>query len=411
MKVLHVTPHLGGGVGKAHAALQSALPKQAEQTFCLLEEPRDRRYADLIAADGARVITADLDEIAELAGDADIVQFEFWNHPRLFECLARCDFPPMRSVFWSHISGLAGPVIQPALIEQASRFVFTTEASRAGRSVAALSREARDKIGVINSGFGFSDVSQSAPRRDRPPSIAYLGTVDFIKMHPGFFDAIDALEGDIRVCVWGHADPLGAVTERARAMRHPERIHFGGQTAEPAAALAAADIFFYPLQRDHYGTAENALVEAMSLRLAPVVLDNPAEMGIVRHGETGLVARSIEDCAALLQKLLASPELRRKIGQNAARHVAEVLTPAHSAQAFMNLWEELLRESPKRCNFQRAIGETPTDWFLATRCLPGERWQPAELDRERASKGMLAHFLSAFPADASLSRLAGRQGG
>ena len=70
------------------------------------------------------------------------------------------------------------------------------------------------------------------------------------------------------------------------------------------------DIFFYPLQPDHYGTAENALVEAMSLGLMPVVLDNPAEMAIVRDGETGFVARSIERCTALLQTLLASPGLR-----------------------------------------------------------------------------------------------------
>ena len=48
-------------------------------------------------------------------------------------------------------------------------------------------------------------------------------------------------------------------------MRHPERISFAAQTAEPAAALSEADIFFYPLQPDHYGTAENALIEAMSL--------------------------------------------------------------------------------------------------------------------------------------------------
>jgi len=48
-------------------------------------------------------------------------------------------------------------------------------------------------------------------------------------------------------------------------MRHPERIEFCGETAEPAAALSDADIFFYPLQPDHYGTAENALIEAMSL--------------------------------------------------------------------------------------------------------------------------------------------------
>ena len=108
MKILHVTPHLGGGVGKAHAAISAALPDIVEQSFVLLEPPRDRRFVDQIEAAGARVTVAgNLDQVAALARDADIVQFEFWNHPRLLECLARCDFPAMRSAFWSHISGLS----------------------------------------------------------------------------------------------------------------------------------------------------------------------------------------------------------------------------------------------------------------------------------------------------------------
>ena len=40
MKILHVTPHLGGGVGKAHAAISAALPEEVDQTFLLLEEPQ-----------------------------------------------------------------------------------------------------------------------------------------------------------------------------------------------------------------------------------------------------------------------------------------------------------------------------------------------------------------------------------
>src|SRR5262249_30026667 len=161
---------------------------------------------------------------------ADIVQLEFWNHPRLFECLARAPFPAMRSVFWSHISGLFRPVIQPGLIEQADRFVFSTEASRAARSCDLLPPSAKAKLAVINSGFGFADSSIRPRPRRRSPTIAYLGTVDFVKMHPGFFDAVDRLDGDdIRVDIWGTvAAPVAA---RARAMRHPQRIRFGGETA------------------------------------------------------------------------------------------------------------------------------------------------------------------------------------
>ena len=102
MKILHVTPHLDGGVGKAHAAISAALPDVVEQSFVLMEAPCDRRFVDKIEAAGARIIVADsLKHIATLARDADIVQFEFWNYPRLLECLSRCESPAMRSAFWS----------------------------------------------------------------------------------------------------------------------------------------------------------------------------------------------------------------------------------------------------------------------------------------------------------------------
>ena len=406
MKILHIAPHLGGGVGKAHAAISAALPKEAvQQTFILLERPQDRRYVEMIEETGAQVIVASgLDQVAERAGEADVVQFEFWNHPRLFECLARCDFRPMRSVFWSHISGLFKPLIPPGLIHESGRFVFTTEASRAIPYVAQMPPR---KTSVINSGFGFADSPPRARRRDNRPVIAYLGTVDFVKMHPGFFDAIDRLDGDdISVAVWGRDDPSSAVAARARAMQHPERVIFMGETDAPATSLATADIFFYPLQPDHYGTAENALVEAMSLGLTPVVLNNPAEMAIVRDGQTGFVANSVEDCTSILDMLLASPDLRERVAQNAVRHVAETRTAAHSVQDFMILWLGLLSEEPRHCEFRSVVGDTPADWFLATQRLPGTEWKlPGRSGAENAAKGTLAHFESVFAGDASLVRL------
>jgi glycosyltransferase involved in cell wall biosynthesis len=397
MKILHVTPHLGGGVGKAHAAISAVLPKSIEQTFLLLEVPRDRGYADVIAASGARVVVGGLGQVAQMAREADIVQFEFWNHPRLYECLARGDLPAMRSVFWSHISGLFNPVIAPGLMQAAGRFVFTTPASLEAPGITPS-----EKISVINSGFGFGD----APPRHRTnaPSIAYLGTVDFVKMHPGFFDVIDALQGhDIRVPVWGAV--ANDVVHRAKTMRHPERIVFRGQTADPKTALAGSDIFFYPLQPDHYGTAENALIEAMSLGLAPVVLNNPSELAIISDGVTGLVAHSIEECTSHLQMLLTSPERRATIGQAAMQNVVKTRTPEISARQFTDLWQGLLLEPARDCDFRSAIGSTPADWFLTTQALPGAVWNGADERGPNSSKGTLAHFESAFPGDASLAML------
>ena len=407
MKILHVTPHLGGGVGKAHAALRSALPREVDQTFVLLEAPRDRCYVDMIENGGAQVVIADgLDHVAALAGQADIVQFEFWNHPRLFECLARCDFPAMRSVFWSHISGLSVPLVPPGLIAQAGRFVFTTEASRNIGSLALLPETARHRIAAVNSGFGCEQRTKVARSPQDAAAIVYLGTVDFVKMHPLFFDAIDRLpDAAVRVSVWGDVESNGLVEVRARAMRHPERILFRGRTSEPASALSEGNIFFYPLQPDHYGTAENALVEAMSLGLVPVVLKNAAEMEIVNHGQTGFLARSVDECVSLLQVLSASPELRADLSRNAMRFVAEHRTPAKSAQDFMVLWLGLLAEPKQSHDWRQAVGSSPAEWFVATQGESAMASARSGSKAQTGAKGSLAHFEKVFAGDASLARL------
>ena len=226
-------------------------------------------------------------------------------------------------------------------------------------------------------------------------------------MHPCFFDAIDGLADDaVRVAVWGAVDPTGPVAARALAMRHPERIVFRGATDEPALALDDAGIFFYPLQPDHYGTAENALIEAMSLGLVPVVLGNPAETAIVRDGETGLIAQTAASCARRLEELRGAPNLRGRLSRNAIDHVAQCRMPAQSAREFMILWLGLLAMPARRHDFRAAIGRSPAEWFLATQGVSEAAWQSAaSLGARSPSKGTLAHFESVFSDDASLRRL------
>jgi len=400
MKILHITPHLGAGVGKCHASVRAALAGNVEQTFLLLEAPLDRRYADLIVASGGQVrVAQDLAEVARLAKEADIVQFEFWNHPRLFECLARTDFPAMRSVIWAHISGLFTPKIPPGLITEAGRFVFSTEASV---PIAALAGLPADKIAVIRSSFGFPTRSPERTAGELP-ELAYLGTVDFVKMNPGFFEAMDALEMDARASVWGEC--AAPVVARALGMDNPQRIRFCGQTATPAAALANAEIFFYPLQPHHYGTGENALVEAMSLGLVPVVLNNPAEAAIVEDGETGLIGETIDHCVNLLQSLLTSVTLRDRLSRNAAAAIAATRTPLRSATALMSLWQSLMEDAPRRHHFVSAIGNRPADWYVATQRKPGAPWVPVLEANATPTKGTMAHFEHVFPDDCSLARL------
>lgn len=333
MKILHIAAHLGGGIGKAHAAMASYFPADIEQTFALLEIPIDRRHTDAIKAAGGRIVAASRHMAYELACDADIVQIEYWGHPALEGWSPPYGVP---AVCWCHVSGLHPPLLPTFKFD---RFITTSPIT-----LPVLPAWARPRAQVINSGFGFDSVDRkyrttASSRKDT--TIVYLGTVDFKKMHPEFFTATDALA--LRpIDVWGH---ISRDAEKAHsAMRHPEMVRLHGHTLEPRAALSRGDIFFYPLARNHYGTGESALIEAMSLGLVPVVLDNPAEMSIVTHSKTGFVAADIGAAIEAVNALARQPDLRVELSRNAMAEVARTKSPRKSAAQFVDVWRGMLDE-------------------------------------------------------------------
>src|SRR6185437_16297822 len=215
--------------------------------FLLLEPPIDRRHAHVIARHGGRVIVErDPAQIRALALQSDIIQLEYWGHPLLNEFARFALAPGVKSVCWCHVSGLFEPALPTFPV--VDRLVLTSDIS-----LPVVPRTIRDRTSVINSGFGFAGMRPRARPQGRGAAIAYLGTVDFKKLHRGIFDAIDDLDDgaddDVApISLWGHINP--EVATCVAAIRHPERIALHGHTLDPASALADADIFFYPLRRD-----------------------------------------------------------------------------------------------------------------------------------------------------------------
>ena len=102
-KILHITPHLGGGVGRV---LLSWLgyDKSSLHTIVTLD------YANKNAENICKRENIELfsqityKDIIEKIKNVDIVLIHFWNHPLLYDFLIKNNIPECRIVVWSHIS-------------------------------------------------------------------------------------------------------------------------------------------------------------------------------------------------------------------------------------------------------------------------------------------------------------------
>lgn len=82
---------------------------------------------------------------------------------------------------------------------------------------------------------------------------------------------------------------------------------------------AAADLFLFP---SLYDNAPLVVREAAALRTPAVMAKGATASAIIEDGINGFLTENDPDClAALLRRLSAEPELRRKVGSNASRTI------------------------------------------------------------------------------------------
>ena len=89
-----------------------------------------------------------------------------------------------------------------------------------------------------------------------------------------------------------------------------------------ARVLARGDVFVWPGIEEAFGMA---YLEAQAHGLAVAACDTAGVSEVVRDGETGLLAREVTPSAyaAVVDRLIASGQLRRDLGERARRHVME----------------------------------------------------------------------------------------
>lgn len=419
MKILHITPHLGGGIGKALMTLALA-SRQAdsrhEHSFLLLEPPEKSQFITAIRSAGCSVyVNLDDDAINALIIASDIVQLEWWNHPATFYFLCCRLNAPIRLLTWCHVSGLHTPIIPEGLISASHQCVFTSECSMGLPPVQRMAAEEKERIAVVSSGTGLSGGVERSGSTDAVLRVGYVGTMNFSKLHPEIVEFLDRVElPDFFVKVYGDDVNRQELTRQCQRLGRPELLRFEGYSTDVCGIMQSMDVMVYILNPFHYGTAENALLEAMSAGVVPVVLNNPAEMAIVQDRVTGMIVDGPETFAATMIELATCLEQRSELGKQAASSILSSYTPQQMHLRMDEQYSLVMSRGKRPVDFKEILGRSPSDWFLSCQSKPSffhhDRVDWHAFDSHELpgliepTKGSILHYLHYFPDDLRLSR-------
>lgn len=430
LSVLHVIPALGaGGAVRSLLATATWSARQSGAVHSMLPLVASATDTRARLARGGFPVHDPEDEAALRAAvaAADVVQVHFWNTPELYAWLD-ADWPPLRLLLWIHVGGREPPqVVTRELVGVADVVV----AASAYTHALPVLEEARDRggttrIAMIPDTTDLAAFAQVVRTGDPGFRVGYLGTVDFVKMHPAYvaLHARVRVPG-VRVAVGGAGGAWHALRREAERLGVSDRFEWRGYVTDVPAFLAEVDVLGYPLREDNYSSAELVVQEAMAAGVPPVVLSHGGAARMIRHGETGLVADDLDAYVAAIEALHRQPELRARLGASARTFALGSFGAARSARALDGIYADLVR-TPKRPwpgvgpvragahAFVRALGGTAPEF---ARSLSGgepaillaaeRRIARASALLASADAGGVLHYRRRYPDDPHLRLWAG----
>ncbi len=121
------------------------------------------------------------------------------------------------------------------------------------------------------------------------------------------------------------------------------KIHFLGYRTNVLKIVKASDVF---VLSSIFGEATTkAVIEAMSLGIAPIITDIPGNKGLVANGKCGLVipSKNAKAIADAILKLFNDRTLCKKYGQQAQSHIAEHFNIKTTILEIREMYESLLK--------------------------------------------------------------------
>ena len=347
VRVLHITPHLGGGVGRVLLNYFLKVKKDFSYAHSLacLDYANDQavkiaKNANFPLFDK---ISKNKQKLLNLIADSDIVLIHWWNHPLLYDFLVRQTLPPSRVIFWSHISGFNPPCnFTKKILQYPDIFVFTTPVSFKTKEVKNLSIKDKKKFQVIWSTGGVETFKSIKPKKHSGFNIGYIGTVDYAKIHPNFLSICKQINiPRVKFIVCGGPNE-NIIKKEAEKLGIAKKFIFTGHVSNVKYYLSIFDVFGYPLAPYHYGTCDQTLQEAMAAGVVPVVLANPMERYMVKNGVTGIVAKNKNEYAKAVRSLYNNKVLRNSLSRKAKEYALKTFSINTMNRQWKTIFKKIL---------------------------------------------------------------------
>lgn len=362
-EVLHIAAHMGGGVGKvlSNVALQD---EKYTHRIALLEKPMDTCFTSRLDGD-TLAIEPGADDLAEMAREADIVQFDWWNHPLLAGVMYRLRDVPMRSVVWAHNSGCYHPYIKPEFVAMPDHFIFSSRYSL--ENPYWNIPLPKGKWSVINSSGGFAN-TQDVPLVPHDGfNVGYVGTLGYMKLLPEFVDWCKAISDipRIRFVMIGRIPNPNQILLDAERAGIADRFVFKGYVDDLPAEMAQLDVLGYLLNPHHHGTTENALLEAMSMGIPPVCINQCAEKHLVQDYISGVLVKDKREYRRAMMQLNGNQPLRENLGATARNHVLSSFNIGNTLEKLAAVYGTVAKKRRRKVDVAKVFGNTPYEWYKA----------------------------------------------
>jgi len=345
-KILHITTHLGGGVGRVLLNYFEIAQRKSKyvHNIASLDYINENAIKKLnkLNVDFTNNAAKNYEVLISSISLYDIIVIHWWNHPLMYEFLVKYTLPKSRVIMWSHVSGLYSPSnFTKPLFDYADRFIFTTPISLQTNIVKKLSSEKQKKLSTIWSTGGLKHVEKLRYKQHKGFNIGYIGTVDYSKLYKNFLDMSAQINIDsIQFIVCGGDDEEN-IKQEAIEKNLGEKFKFTGKVNNIKKYLSQFDVFGYPLSPYHYGTCDQALAEAMACGIVPVVFDNPMERYMVKHNKTGLVVKNNTEYKNAIEKLYFNKEFREKLSKKTKKEAFK----RFSLKKMYKQWEKTFDKS------------------------------------------------------------------